>query len=399
MFDENDYKLGMAGNAMAMKHRAMVGWVAVMLLVATGTGYADLTSGLVGYWSFDDPSDLGHDDSGTGNNCYPVGGVTWTTGVVSGGAHFNGTGYIRVPDSPSLDLPGARGTIAAFVRIDPSSNMSNEFGVSKESSSSYPSTIGYEFLIRESAAGKWVEYYVISNGSTINYIGNDGGESLKDALWHHIALTWSGPGGKVLAYRDGVVVAECNQTISTLNNIPEPLLIGAYRWNVPPGILRRMLGDMDEVRIYNRALSADEIRQLTSSVVPVAVDIKPGSCPNPLNVKDQGVLPVAILGSRDFDVFTVDPASVRLEGVAPVRSSYEDVAAPVTNRRNECDCTTDGPDGHLDLVLKFDTQRVVNVLGPCSNGDTFLLTLTGTDLGGTPIEGKDCVVIVGKGGK
>jgi len=397
MSDRNNYNSLLAVRTPAMRRRVVAWWVATVLLAITGSGYADLTNGLVGHWSFDDPYDISHDYSGTGNNGYPVGGTTWTTGVAGGGVHFNGTGYIRVPDSPSLDLPGARGTIAAFVRIDPASNMSNEFGVSKESSSSFPWTIAYEFLIRESAAGRWTEYYVISDGANCNYIGDDTAETLKDSLWHHIAVTWSGPGGKFRAYRDGVVVAERNQTISAINNIAEPLLIGAYRWNVPPGILRRMLGDMDEVRIYNRALSADEIRQLARSVVPVAVDIKPGSCPNPLNVKDQGVLSVVVLGSPDFNVFTVDPASIRLEGIAPLRSSYEDVAAPVINRVNECDCTTAGADGHLDLVLKFDTQQVANALGPFSNGDIFLLSLTGEDLAGTPIEGKDCVVVVGKG--
>ena len=42
------------------------------------------------------------------------------------------------------------------------------------------------------------------------------------------------------------------------------------------------------------------------------VDIKPGSCPNPINVKSKGVLPTEILGTEDFDVTMVDPASVRL---------------------------------------------------------------------------------------
>ena len=58
------------------------------------------------------------------------------------------------------------------------------------------------------------------------------------------------------------------------------------------------------------------------------IDIKPQSCPNPLNVKKKGVLPVAILGTADFDVNEVDPATVELEGVAPLRWDWEDVATP-----------------------------------------------------------------------
>jgi hypothetical protein len=128
----------------------------------------------------------------------------------------------------------------------------------------------------------------------------------------------------------------------------------------------------------------------------VEVDIKPGSCPNPLNVKDKGVLPVAVLGTEDFDVFNIDPASIRLEGVAPIRSSYEDVAAPVSNKSDDCDCTTEGPDGYLDLVLKFDVQEIVAALGGMYDGDIYLLTLTGETIDGTPIEGTDCVVIIAK---
>jgi len=131
------------------------------------------------------------------------------------------------------------------------------------------------------------------------------------------------------------------------------------------------------------------------AVIAVAIDIKPGSCPNPLNVKSRGVLPVAILGSEDFDVNTIDVASVRLASVAPVRSSFEDVATPVSDG-NECDCTTEGPDGYLDLTLKFKTQEIVEAIGDVNDGDILVLTLTGALYDETPIEGQDCIVLVGK---
>ncbi|MHC5074340.1 MAG: integrin alpha, partial [Planctomycetota bacterium] len=94
----------------------------------------------------------------------------------------------------------------------------------------------------------------------------------------------------------------------------------------------------------------------------VDIDIKPGSCPNPLNVKSKGKLPVAILGSEDLDVYDVDVASVRLAGVEAIRSSYEDVAAPVADPC-DCNCTTEGPDGYLDLTLKFATEDIVDAIG------------------------------------
>jgi hypothetical protein len=167
---------------------------------------------------------------------------------------------------------------------------------------------------------------------------------------------------------------------------------------------------------------------------------------------------VAILGTEDFDVNQIDIASIRLEGVAPIRSSYEDVATPVadgtgeatamapqeeppcqdgecpnqppcqdgvcpnqppcqdgecpneppcedgecppTPDGNECQCTTDGPDGFTDLTLKFKTAEIaealVNIYGEIVDGDVLTLPLTGVLSDGTPIEGADCVRIVGK---
>jgi hypothetical protein len=136
----------------------------------------------------------------------------------------------------------------------------------------------------------------------------------------------------------------------------------------------------------------------TKAPISVAVDIKPTSCPNPLNLKSKGMLPVAILGTEDFDVNTIDIASIRLEGVASFRSSFEDVATPVLDG-NECDCNTAGPDGYADLTLKFDTEEIVGALGDVNDGDAVPLTLTGVldeEHCGTPIIGSDCIAVIGK---
>lgn len=134
-------------------------------------------------------------------------------------------------------------------------------------------------------------------------------------------------------------------------------------------------------------------------VLEIGVDIKPQSCPNPINVNGKGVLPVAILGTEEFDVTTVDPASVRLEGVAPLRWSLEDVATPYEGDLNGY-CHDLGPDGCLDLNLKFKTQELVAALGEVADGDVLVLHLTGNlkeEFGGNPISGEDVVVMLVNG--
>jgi hypothetical protein len=143
---------------------------------------------------------------------------------------------------------------------------------------------------------------------------------------------------------------------------------------------------------------------VTVEVNTVPVDIKPGSCPNPINTKSKGVLPVAIVGTADFDVSTVDPASVQLVGVSPLTWAYEDTARPYEPYVGKdidayaCEEYWEG-DGFVDLILHFDTQEIVAALGAVNDGDVLILTLTGNltaDYGSKPILGEDVVLIIKK---
>ncbi len=144
----------------------------------------------------------------------------------------------------------------------------------------------------------------------------------------------------------------------------------------------------------------------------ISFDIHPRSCPNPFNIKwledidikedkdhpkknKGGVMPAAIVGSGNFDVTEVDISTLLLEGVAPIRNSFEDVTRPVTGG-DECACTTGGPDGFMDLTLKFSRQKIAVAIGPAEDGDVVILTITGSLMDGTPFEASDCVTILSK---
>ena len=143
-------------------------------------------------------------------------------------------------------------------------------------------------------------------------------------------------------------------------------------------------------------LTLGAILPMAALAVPVDFDIKPQSCPNPLNTSKKGVLPVAILGTESFDVNDIDPATLLLEGVAPLRWYLEDVSTPMAPGSEVCECNEDSADGYLDLTMKFKSQEVVAALGPVSDGDVIVLTITGTTYAGEVIEGQDCVAIIHK---
>jgi len=98
-----------------------------------------------------------------------------------------------------------------------------------------------------------------------------------------------------------------------------------------------------------------------------------------------------VLGGEDIDVTQINIASLTLAGVTPIRSGLEDVATPfepVVGKEDCMDCTSDGPDGFLDLVLKFDRQAIAATIGDVSCA---VLTLEGKFLDGTPLVGEDVI--------
>ncbi len=107
--------------------------------------------------------------------------------------------------------------------------------------------------------------------------------------------------------------------------------------------------------------------EASGSMVVIPIHIKPGSFENPLNVKSNGILPVAIFGF-DIDVMRIDPATVLLgndagDQVAWSRYSYQDIDR----------------DGNTDLLIKFRTRAVVDGLGldQEENGTIVYLNLSG----------------------
>jgi hypothetical protein len=120
--------------------------------------------------------------------------------------------------------------------------------------------------------------------------------------------------------------------------------------------------------------------EFQGEMLTVSIDIKPGSARNVVNLKNRGVIPVAILTTDTFDATSVIPQSVRFgpSGATEAhgRAHIEDV-----NR-----------DGRPDLVLHFRTRET----GIQCSDQTVLLTAE--TAGGQLIQGSDTIMIVGCGG-
>jgi hypothetical protein len=327
---------------------------------------------LVAYYPFEDSA---NDASGNGHDGTVI-GASYVSGHDGNALAFDGNDYVRIPGAGLLDaLPGEAMTIEAWIKLDlfaPNRNAICE---------------------REIAGGEcWPWFLMTFNdrelyGLVRGCTGAVSGPGLDRNTWYHISLVYEVVGSQAVGtlYVDGNLVGT-NPNMETRNSVGGDVFIGvAMRSDYGSEDFQDFFhGIIDEVKIWSKAPS-----------VEVYMDIKPGSCPNPINPMSKGNLPVAILGTADFDVLDIDVSSLLLEGVAAIRSYIEDEVAPLIDG-NECDCTAEGADGFDDLTLKFKTQDIIAALGPIHSRDVRLLAITGNLLDGTPLEASDCIVIVGK---
>jgi hypothetical protein len=205
--------------------------------------------GLVALYPFDETSGTTAADTSGNNHTAIMAGATFAAGLQGNAATMNGTTqYVILPIGIVSGLTSY--SIATWVRLsaDPAAwTRIFDFGTG---------TTTYMFLTTNNGAGTPLQQFAI----TTTGAGAEqriSAPSLPTGTWQHVAVTWTGNTGTL--YVNGVPVAQ-NQTM-TLN--PNSLGHTTQSW-----LGRSEYGDpyfngqIDNFRIYNRALSAFEVQQL-----------------------------------------------------------------------------------------------------------------------------------------
>jgi subtilisin-like proprotein convertase family protein len=133
--------------------------------------------------------------------------------------------------------------------------------------------------------------------------------------------------------------------------------------------------------------------QSTPPFAAPSLDIKPGMVPNPFAKDSNGVVPVAILGTVDFDVTAVDTASIRIERMdltGGLVAPYQGTAGPQTSIGE-----IGTPDGFADLSVYFETSELASALklGELPEGATVQLLVTGSRVDGSQFKAVDSMAI------
>jgi len=225
-------------------------------------GTTSLESGLIAHWTLDGTDLISNavDSSGSANTGYLKGFTSTTTapGKIGQSLEFDGSNdYV---DIPNIAIPQDF-TVTAWVNSSMSANDDIIIGSGA------------------TAAGNTEAHFGYNNGNEIRYFDVDlspdtASVSISTAeyknTWKYITLTKEGSTTKI--YSDGYLL---NTTVQTGTSLKSFTYLGVTT-NNPSGATQRMHGKMDDVRVYNRALSDEEINRLyhLGATTKIATTIK-----------------------------------------------------------------------------------------------------------------------------
>ena len=204
-----------------------------------------VTLDLVGYWKFDENTGTKtYDSSSFKNDAILYNNPLWVTGKFGSALQFSGSNYVEVPDSSSLDL-SSQVTITAW--INPSSIGSYNRIVAKSYTSN---TLPYTMygLLFDNANHLRLE---VATSGTQNEV--NGVTTIPTNVWTFVAGTYDGSTMKI--YVNGNLDNSYSHSgLIDIDNMPLSIGRSGFGSNY-------FTGKIDEIKIWNRALTADEIKK------------------------------------------------------------------------------------------------------------------------------------------
>ena len=213
----------------------------------------------VGFWKFDETSGgTAYDSTSNAYNGTLSNGPTWNTaGEFNGSLLFDGTdSYVSGPTATAVKYKGAELTLSTWVYVY-ATETDGAYLISKPWNTStgqfnYGLSINGSRILSFSLQGTSTSY-TLSAASAISA-----------GAWHHVAATVDGSKA-VKLYIDGVLVNSGTHTITAWapTDSSKPLVIGS-KWTYSAGNYSSTTldGKLDNVRLYDKALSSDDIHRL-----------------------------------------------------------------------------------------------------------------------------------------
>ncbi|WP_214072825.1 LamG domain-containing protein [Mucilaginibacter sp. dw_454] len=228
---------------------------------------ATLSNGLLAYWP--GVSNTGYDFSGNGHTATlsTISPAVDHSGHTNGASGFNGTSsFMSVPDNVPFRLSGTDYTINAWVNL---TSYNAGFGSVIAGKRSSTPNDGWSFGITGALASPGGSGFVNFNPGTTPY--GEGFTHVNTGGWHMVTSVYSNTAHTTDTYVDGV------HYIPTTPSVNTPVATNAntfYLGKDDPTLGGSFLnGALDNVRLYNRTVSATEVSALYASTTPPTNDV------------------------------------------------------------------------------------------------------------------------------
>ena len=218
--------------------------------------YVGLTSGLQGFWSFDGSdtaNDIITDISGNSKNGKLTNGAVRVVGKIGQGVKFDGVDDYIDLTSTMGDKSYSDTTFSVWYKSNTSTVVDDQYFFIHLNGGS---TNGIIFSATDDASHTdQLRLVVLKDSVTSNYYGTS---DIVDRRWHHLVIVRNST--SILAYVDGVLestTADVDAGAAVAVTGSTVAYIGDH-----PANTEQVDGVLDDFRVYNRALSNDEIKRL-----------------------------------------------------------------------------------------------------------------------------------------
>jgi hypothetical protein len=234
------------------RKRLFSGFLTIIVVLALGHPTLAGEPGLVAYWTFDEgQGKTAHDLSGNGLDGTLNGSPKWVNGQLGGALDFNGSSdFVEIPQNPRLSITGAI-TIAAWTNMR--ANSSGEMAIVSKGGWA-ANDLPYELTEERGGVIFW-QFYNDAGRDSCSPNSPSAGE------WHHIAATYDGKVFK--CYIDGVLGEEWAYAGAMPQNTASVTIGCRSRGGT------FFNGMIDDVRLYDRALTAGQIKVALAGGTPV----------------------------------------------------------------------------------------------------------------------------------
>jgi uncharacterized protein (TIGR02145 family) len=224
------------------------------------------TNGLVGWWGFNGNA---QDGSGNGNHG-TVNGATLTTdrfGNQNGAYSFDGVNdFISVNHNQALNLPGSNNSFSFSTWISPNQTNQQELNVlSKGAGNGMNSNDTYIFSVYNRNK---IGLELANFPSAFWTYSSD---SINFSLWNHVVAVYDNTLNSSKFYINGVLAGQQQYPlIPNSNGDAQPLFFGKQGWNCNCNFMN---GLIDDIGIWNRTLTQQEITNLYNSQLPTQTSL------------------------------------------------------------------------------------------------------------------------------